>query len=130
MFFSHKISLIYKTSNFFEDLSFLNPRSHLKLIKMAIVKKENISLVLIANLNDIYFYRHLLVKVCSKKREQFAWTWKGIRNSLQFQIKVLPSCLLIFGLFFRSPHPLINFSEFVLQIFQILLKQNVLFAKL
>ena len=60
-------------------------------------------------------------------------------STLQFQI-IVPPRLLIFGLFIGSPSflfgsppllpPLINFPDFVLQIFQTLLKPIVLFTKL
>ena len=60
-------------------------------------------------------------------------------STLQFQI-IVPPRLLIFGFFIGSPSflfgsppllpPLINFPDFVLQIFQTLLKPIVLFTKL
>ena len=49
-------------------------------------------------------------------------------HTLQFQI-IVPPRLLVF-VFFVGPPPLINFPDFVLQIFQRLLKRIVLFAKL
>ena len=45
-----------------------------------IVKKENVSSFLIAEIYEINFYQQLLAKVCSRKREQFVWTWKVIPN--------------------------------------------------
>ena len=40
-------------------------------MEMAILKKENLSLVLMANLNNFNFHQHLLARVCLTKREQF-----------------------------------------------------------
>ena len=61
--------------------------------------------------------------------------YQHLEKILKFQIIVLPF-LLIFGFFVGSPappspflfgpHPLINFPDFVLQIFQRLLKRIVL----
>ena len=51
------------------------------LNEIVIVKKENISSILIAKMYEINFCHQCLAKVYSRKPEQFVWTWKGIPNN-------------------------------------------------